>query len=117
MFVVVEPSAHSWRCDPPIVLRARAGRFLAHVPSIMLQPHHHGPATRTYAGFNHPSIFEYDEASHTQAAQIMMQYLMHGYTARVFGPYRRDALHVGHGKTLRRFRLAQYNPKNLHVSI
>ena len=48
----------------------------------------------------------------------MRDYIMHGYTARIFGPYRQEARHVGHGRTNRKFKtLSQYQPQNLSIRV
>lgn len=67
------------------------------------------------------SIVRYEcdaSVDYRAAVQILQFYIMYGFTARVVGPYRQDAQHVGFGRRPRRFRnLRQYDVAQLDVGV
>ena len=61
--------------------------------------------------------FSRDEAAN-RFREVFRRYIVMGYTSRLFGPYRQEGNHVGHGRKPRKFRnLDQYKPYALPVRI
>lgn len=59
-----------------------------------------------------------DVEAAARSADVLRRYIMVGYTSRLFGPYRQEANHVGHGRKPRVFRhLTQYRPEALPVRV
>lgn len=114
-------SARTQRADPTLVLRARARSLRASLPATRcvtaaLTEAQQRELLRALVTVRYPTPSGEEERA--RAERVLHSYMMNGYTARVFGPYKQDARHVGHGVTLRRFRrLTQYDPSNLPTEV
>ena len=62
--------------------------------------------------------FKASDASLVDSQEILESYILHGYTSRLFGPYRQEARFVGMGLLPRRFKkLPQYDPHSLSLVV
>ena len=106
---------------PPTVLaRARRRRYEAAVPKV---PHVIGglstrQSMQLLLATHTRRCCPHDDAAMAESTHVLRAYLRYGYTSRVFGPYRQEALHVGHGKSYRVFRkLPQYRVDRLALRV
>lgn len=64
------------------------------------------------------SVAPIDEQCVELSHLLQFRYLLHGYVGREIGDYRQNALHVGHGAYIRKFKnKAQYDPSHISTAV
>jgi len=117
-----DPSRAGAASDPLLVQHARARALRAHAPRVHAVTSALTPdQSRELLYATYVTVFLGAGAEPellATAARVHMHYIRYGYAGRIFGPYKQNAQHVGHGKRCRAFRaLPQYDPKNLPVDV
>lgn len=106
--------------DPLAVLRARARRWRRLRPAVrrVTAALTDAQARELLHALLVVRFLDRADPDHAAAVQTLEFYVRHGYTARMLGPYRQDARHVGYGHRPRTFRhLSQYNIEMLDVDV